>query len=72
MVQDEYHIEMEDITGYQIERSADFAYWEPIAHEELNEVLKDLPNDNLKRFFEVVRNGCAYPLKDYFYRIKSV
>jgi len=72
MVQDRFHIEMVDISKFPIERSADYAFWEDISHEELNEqVLAGVPEDKLKRFLEVVRTGTSLKMKDYFYRIKA-
>ena len=72
MVEDQFHIEMEEISEFCVERSADNSFWEEISHEEiLNQVLTDLPEEKIKRFFGVVRNGGAFKLGDYFYRIKA-
>ncbi len=71
MVADKHHIEMEDISGFAIERSADYSFWEDISHDALNEeVLKNLPEATLKTFLGVVRSGSAIKLHDYFYRIR--
>ena len=72
MVEDQFHIEMEDISEFSIERSADNSFWEDITYDEiLEKVLTDLPKDKIKRFFGVVRNGGMFKLGDYFYRIKA-
>ncbi|MFQ5444420.1 MAG: hypothetical protein ACE5EK_07380 [Nitrospinales bacterium] len=72
MVEDQFHIEMEDISEFSIERSADNSFWEDISYEEiLEKVLVDLPEEKIKRFFGVVRNGGAFKLGGYFYRIKA-
>jgi hypothetical protein len=72
MVEDQFHIEMEEISEFSVERSADNSFWEEISHEEiLEQVLADLPEEKIKRFFGVVRNGGAFKLGDYFYRIKA-
>ncbi|MDA0692490.1 MAG: hypothetical protein O3A78_09625 [Nitrospinae bacterium] len=72
MVEDQFHIEMEEISEFSVERSADDSFWEEISHEEiLGQVLANLPEEKIKRFFGVVRNGGAFKLGDYFYRIKA-
>lgn len=72
MVEDQFHIEMEEISAFSVERSADDSFWEDISYEEiLSQVLADLPEEKIKRFFGVVRNGGAFKLGDYFYRIKA-
>ncbi len=72
MVEDRFHIEMEDISAFQIERSADDSFWEEIPYNELMEkVLADIPEEKLKRFLGVVRNGGMFKFGDYFYRIKA-
>ena len=63
---------MEEISEFSVERSADDYFWEEISHEEiLGQVLANLPEEKIKRFFGVVRNGGAFKLGDYFYRIKA-
>ena len=37
MTKDQFHIEMEDISMYPLERSADYYFWEEISFVELNE-----------------------------------
>jgi hypothetical protein len=72
MTEDQYHIEMEDISIYPIQRSADYSFWEEIKFDDLQKtVLDGLSNDKLKTFFGVVRNGGAFKLGDYFYRINA-
>lgn len=72
MVEDQFHIEMENISEFSIERSADNSFWEDISQEEiLDKVLADQPEEKIKLFFGVVRNGGAFKLGDYFYRIKA-
>ena len=68
---DQHNIEMEDISKYPLQRSADYSFWEEINFEELQKnVLEKLSNEKLKTFLGVVRNGSAFKLNDYFYRIK--
>ena len=70
MAKDQFRIEMEDISMYPLERSVDYYFWEEISFIELNEnVLIKLSDEKLKTFFGVLRNGSAFKLNDYFYRI---
>jgi len=72
MVQDHFHIEMEDISAFHIERTVDHSFWEEIPYEELmGKILAGIQEEKLKRFFGVVRNGGTFKLGDYFYRIKT-
>ena len=72
MTQDLFHIEMEDISAYPLQRSTDYAYWEEINFEDLQtSVLDKLSNEKLKIFLGVVRNGSAFKLDEYFYRINT-
>ena len=72
MTPDQYHIEMEDISKYPLQRSADYSFWEEISFEELQKtILAKLPDEKLKTFLGVVRNGSAFKLGDYFYRINA-
>ena len=69
---DQHKIEMEDISAYTLQRSADYSFWEEINFEELKKnVLDDLSHEKLKTFFGVVRNGSVFKLGDYFYRINT-
>ena len=72
MTPDQYHIEMEDISKYPLQRSADYSFWEEISFEELQKtILAKLTDEKLKIFLGVVRNGSAFKLGDYFYRINA-
>ncbi len=71
-MKDKYNIEMEDISGFSLERSSDFFSWEDISYQELLEqVLKNLDDDQVHRFCGVIRSGSPFQLGDTFYRIKS-
>ncbi len=72
MVEDQFHIEMESIEDFLIEKSADNSFWEGVSSEEVsNKVLNGLSDAKKKTFLGVVRNGGAFKLGDYFYRIKA-
>ena len=72
MTEDQYHIEMEDISIYPLQRSADYSFWEEINFEDLQtSVLDKLSEEKLRTFFGVVRNGSAFKLGNYFYRINA-
>ena len=72
MTKDQFHVEMEDISIYPLERSDDYCFWEEISFAELNEsILTELSDEKLKTFFGVIRNGSAFKLNDYFYRIST-
>ena len=72
MTPDQYHIEMEDISKYPLQRSSDYSFWEEISFEELQKtILAKLTDEKLKTFLGVVRNGSAFKLGDYFYRINA-
>ena len=72
MKEDQFHIEMEDISKYPLERSFDYSFWEEISFTELNQsVLDKLSAEKLKIFFGVIRNGSAFKLDEYFYRINT-
>ena len=72
MTEDQFHIEMEDISTYPLQRSADYSFWEEITFEDLKtSVLNKLSNEKLKTFLGVVRNGSAFKLDEYFYRIDA-
>lgn len=71
-MKDKFNIEMEDISSFRLERSADFLSWEDISYQDLFEqVLKDLDDDHAHRFCRVVRSGSPFQLGNIFYRIKS-
>ena len=72
MTEDQYRIEMEDISTYPLQRSADYAFWEEINFKDLQtSVLDKLSNEKLKTFLGVVRNGGTFKLDEYFYRISA-
>ena len=72
MVEDKFHIEMESVEDFIIEKSADESFWEEVGKEEVfNRVLAGLSKEKIKTFLGVVRNGGAFKLGDYFYRIKA-
>ena len=72
MTKDQYNIEMEDISMYPLERSADYCFWEEVSFAELSEnTLAKLSDEKMKTFFSVIRNGSAFRLNNYFYRIST-
>ena len=72
MIEDLFHIEMEDISAYPLQRSADYSFWEEITFEDLQtSVLATLTDEKLKTFLGVIRNGSAFKLGEYFYRIDA-
>ena len=72
MTEDQFHIEMEDISTYSLQRSADYSFWEEITFEDLQtSILATLTDEKLKIFLGVVRNGGAFKLGEYFYRINA-
>ena len=72
MTEDQFHIEMEDISTYPLQRSVDYSFWEEITFEDLQtSVLVTLTDEKLKTFLGVVRNGSAFKLGEYFYRIDA-
>jgi hypothetical protein len=72
MMKDSHNVEMEDISKFPLERSANFSFWEDISYKELHEtILGQLDTDIARRFCGIVRTGSPFQLDDYFYRIKS-
>ena len=72
MTEDQFHIEMEDISTYPLQRSVDYSFWEEINFKDLQiSVLDKLSDEKLKTFLGVVRNGGAFKLGEYFYRINA-
>jgi len=72
MTIDQFYIEMEDISPFPLERSADYSVWEKTSFDELKEnILVNLTEEKQKVFFGVVRNGGTFRLADYYYRIKT-
>ena len=71
-MKDKYNIEMEDISSFPLERSKDFFFWEDISYQDLLEqVLKNLDDDQAHRFCGVLRSGSPFQLGENSYRIKS-
>ena len=72
MTENKFRIEMEDISTYPLQRSADYSFWEEIAFKDLQtSVLATLTDEKLKIFLGVVRNGSAFKLGEYFYRVNA-
>ena len=72
MTEDQFHIEMEDISTYPLQRSVDYSFWEEITFEDLQKsVLATLTDEKLKTFLGGVRNGSSFKLGEYFYRINA-
>ena len=70
-MKDKNNIEMEDISGFSLERSTNHYKWEEITYSELKGgVLEGLMEEKLKCFLRVVRSGSPFKLDDYYYRIK--
>jgi len=70
-MKDKNHIEMEDISAFQLERSTNHKNWEEISYQEVKEqFLKGLAEEKLKCFLRVVRSGSPFKLDNFFYRIK--
>ena len=70
-MKDKYNIEMEDISSFALQQSKDFFFWEDISYQDLLEqVLKNLDDDQARRFCGVVRSGSPFQLKETIYRIK--
>ncbi len=62
---------MEDISSFALQQSKDFFFWEDISYQDLLEqVLKNLDDDQARRFCGVVRSGSPFQLKETLYRIK--
>ena len=70
MRKDSYHIAMEDVSAFSLERSAECEDWEEISHEELNAVLDTVSEEKAKTFLGVIRNGSFCQLQGWFYRIR--
>ena len=70
-MKDNYNIEMQDISSFALQQSKDFFFWEDISYQDLLEqVLKNLDDDQARRFCGVVRSGSPFQLKETLYRIK--
>ena len=72
MTENQFNIEIEEISTYSLQRSADYSFWEEITFEDLQtSILATLTDEKLKTFLGVVRNGSAFKLGEYFYRINT-
>ena len=70
MRKDSYHIEMDDLSRFSLERSGDCESWENVSQEELDTTLDKVDDDKAKNFLAVVRGGSFSRLEGYFYRIR--
>ncbi len=70
MRKDSYHIEMDNLSRFPIERSGDCENWEDVPHEELDALLDTVDEEMAKNFLAVVRGGGFSKLEGYFYRIR--
>ena len=70
MRKDSYHIEMDNLSHFPIERSSDCENWEDVSHEELDALLDKVDESKAKNFLAVVRGGSFSRLEGYFYRIR--
>ncbi len=70
MRKNRYHIEMEDLSRFPLERSTDCQDWEEVSHEELNQILDQVSENKASVFLGVVRGGSFCKLEGYFYRIR--
>ena len=67
---DRYHIEMDNLSHFPIERSTDCENWEDVSQEELDALLDNVDENKAKNFLAVVRGGSFSRLEGYFYRIR--
>ncbi len=67
---DSYHIEMDNLSRFPIERSGDLENWEDVSQEELDALLDKVDELKVKNFLAVVRGGSLSRLEGYFYRIR--
>jgi hemerythrin-like domain-containing protein len=70
MRKNRYHIEMENVSRFPLERSTDCQEWEEVSHEELDEILDQVAENKASVFLGVVRGGSLCKLEGYFYRIR--
>ena len=70
MRKDSYHIEMDDLTRFPLERSGDCEYWEEVSHEELDAILDQVEEERAKTFLAVDRGGSSTRLEGNYYRIR--
>jgi len=67
---DHFHIEMDNLSRFPLERSGDCENWEDVSHEELDALLDKVDEAKAKNFLAVVRGGSFSRLEGYFYRIR--
>ena len=72
MRKDSYHIEMDNLSRFPLERSGDCENWEDVTQEELDALLDKVDEDKAKNFLAVVRGGSFSMLEGYFYRIRPL
>ena len=70
MRKDSYHIEMDDLSRFPLERSGDCESWEDVSQEELDAILDNVDENRAKNFLSVARGGSLSKLEGYFYRIR--
>ena len=70
MRKDSYHIEMDNLSRFSLERSGDCESWEDVSQEELDIILDKVDDEKAKNFLAVVRGGSFSKLEGYFYRIR--
>ena len=70
MRKDSYHIEMDNLSRFPLERSGDCESWEDVSQEELDAILDKVDDEKAKNFLAVVRGGSFSRLEGYFYRIR--
>jgi hypothetical protein len=70
MRKDSYHIEMDDLSRFTLERSGDCESWEDVSQEELDALLDKVDESKAKNFLAVVRGGSFSRLEGDFYRIR--
>ena len=70
MRKDRYHIELDNVSRFPIERSRDCEEWEEVTHIELDDLLDQVPEERARNFLSVVRGGSMSLFGRYFYRIR--
>jgi hypothetical protein len=70
MRKDSYHIEMDNLSRFPLERSGDCESWEDVSQEELDTLLDKVDENKAKNFLAVVRGGSFSRLEGYYYRIR--
>jgi hypothetical protein len=70
MRKDSYHIEMDNLSRFPLERSGDCESWEDVSQEELDALLDKVDENKAKNFLAVVRGGSFSRLEGYYYRIR--